>query len=243
MNTLINKSNRLWLILLAMLGLAADARATFITVDFSTFHNARMQSFQSEASQYPEGDNTILGGVPFDIPAGGNNAWIGNGNGSSPVSITVPVAIDGVDKIHTLISTAWGQPGPNSYSAIRFQGTGGLDYTRYLYGNSDIRDHLFGFWINNINGTTTVNVFSSSGGFGSQVRLDKQEIDLPDGFLSETLTSIQILDTGADNFHRTLVMGITAETVPSVPEVNATWMLLGLGSLSLIAFKRRAKTS
>jgi hypothetical protein len=216
--------------------LAADAQATFIPVDFSSFHNVRLQSIQPNANQFPEGDNLQLGGVPFDIPAGGLNVWsAGPGN----TTITVPVGIFGVDKVHTLINTGWGQPGPNSYAAIEFIATGGLMFTYALIGNADIRDHLYGFWTNSINNTSTINVFTSTGGLGSQVRLDKQEFDLPAAFLNETLTSIRFTDTGGEFLQRMIVEGITVDAVQQVPEGSASIILLTLGMASLLGWRWR----
>lgn len=108
---------------LSLLGVATAAIAlsggetlanTFTPVDFSASHNWRFQDIQSS---YPEGDNTILGGVPFNIPTGGNNGWYSlYATGSDPRTLEISVGLQGIQKVHTLINTGWGQPGPNSYA-------------------------------------------------------------------------------------------------------------------------------
>jgi hypothetical protein len=64
--------------ILTLAVVAAIGRADFGPVDFSSFHNTRMQDGFGSSSHYPEGD-LLLGGVPFSIPAGGNNAWAARG--------------------------------------------------------------------------------------------------------------------------------------------------------------------
>ncbi len=89
-----------------------------------------------------------------------------------------------------------------------------------LVGHSDIRDYNQYTWTNTINDTTTKEVFSN----GAGQRLDMQSYALPGAFASETLTSIVLDDTGANNFQRILVAGLTVKTIPAP----------GLAGMSLI---------
>jgi len=190
---------------------AAAASASLIPVDFSAFHNARPQGGKGSA-EYPEG-NLVLGGVLFDIPVGGNNYWSAIYSDPNPHRIDVPVGIFGVAKVFALINTAWGQDWTHgSFAAVEFYGSGGAFYRKDLYGSQDIRDWLWGYRTNSINGTTTTNVFKSSGGFNYQARLDMQRIEPPSAFLSQTLDTISFIDNGGSNFQRLRVSGITAET-------------------------------
>src|SRR5205807_4789799 len=119
---------------------------TYIPVDFSVYHNLRFQDLQPCAHDLPEGD-VVLGGVPFHIPVGGNNAWWGqNANGPFPRSIDIPVNISGVKEVDTLINTSYGQPAPTSYAALEFYGSNGAFYRKDLIGNEDVRDHFYAFW-------------------------------------------------------------------------------------------------
>ena len=84
------------LVLVLWLSPVRSASAEFITLDFSASQNCRLQDFPNPLSQqYPEG-NVTLGGVPFDIPVGGNNAWhstgsFGYNSGPNPRTVDINV--------------------------------------------------------------------------------------------------------------------------------------------------------
>ena len=102
----------------------------------------------------------------------------------------------------------------------------------------DIRDWLWGSWTNSINGTTTTNVFNSTGGFDYQARLDMQTIDLPGDFLSQTLETIRVIDTGSNPFYqRILLNGVTVEVIPE----PSTITLFGLGAIGLFGYGWRRR--
>ncbi|MBN1845401.1 MAG: hypothetical protein JW810_06925 [Sedimentisphaerales bacterium] len=199
---------------LLVLLLVAPAAGDLIPIDFSPFHNSRMQGEKGSA-EYPEGD-LVLGSIPFSIPAGGNNRWDAQNTSPNPHQINIPVDLYGVEAVYTLISTSWGQSG-GPYAALEFYGSDGAFFRKDLYGNVDIRDWLWGYWTNSINGATTVNVFQSSGGFYYQARLDMQIIALPAAFRSQRLSTIRAIDTGALNFQRMLLYGITVKGIPDTP--------------------------
>src|SRR5438552_15134697 len=171
--------------------------SSFFTVDLSQYANARIQNYQPSAAGYPEGMVT-LGGIPFNIQLGdGNNAWNAEAvTWPYPHVLDIPLSISGATEVDTLINTFYGQPGPTSYITLEFFGTGGAYCRKDLIGNVDVRDHFFAFWTNSINGTSTTNVYTSGGGFLSESRLDKQEIDLPAVFQGETLTGFRLTSTG-----------------------------------------------
>ena len=194
-------------------------------VDFSSFHNERMQSDPGliGAATFPEGSQ-VLGGIPFDIPTGGNNYWNAEyATGANPRQIDIPVNRFGVSEVHTLINTFWGQAGLPSLAKLEFIGSGGAFYALDLIGNDHIRDHFNGGFINTINGTTTTEVFNN--GLGS--RLDKQFITLPAAFHNEVLTTIRVIDNGANLTQRIFAAGISVgianDVVVSVPTVTATY--------------------
>ena len=73
-----------------------------------------------------------LGGIPFNIQKeGGFNAW--NAEfvpGSGPKVLSVALNIADATAVHTLINTFYGQPGPGSYVALEFFGTGSTTTAR-----------------------------------------------------------------------------------------------------------------
>ncbi|MHC4638125.1 MAG: hypothetical protein ACYTBP_04485 [Planctomycetota bacterium] len=171
------------------------ACSAFKTIDFSSSHNARMQDFDPTNAQYfPEGE-LVLGCVPFSIPSGTNNIWQSNASPGSPDYVEITVNEYGVAGVHTLINTHGGVTG-GPYAWMEFFGTSGAYYKKDLYGDVDMRDYYYNWYTNNINGTTTTNVFTYGSGYQNEVRLDKQWIDLPSLFDTETLTSIRLTDTG-----------------------------------------------
>ena len=188
---------------------------------------------------------TKLAEVPFDIAssAAGKQAWhadIAANGGTGPVSITNNVNIYGATSVYSLINTWEGQPGPNAYAWFVFTGAGGAIYTNYLIGGVDIRDYNGATWENNINGTTTINVFECpSDNWGSPGRLDMQRIKLPPEFATQTLVSIQLVDNGGPNLQRVVLDGLTVQTATSslltiegnASQVKVSWPAATLGTL------------
>jgi len=192
--------------------------ADFKTIDFSSSHNARMQDFSpANAKYFPEGD-VVLGGVPFSITSGTNNIWQASGSGGVPPYVLDIVTNEyGVDGVYTLINTHGGVTG-GPYVWLEFFGTNGAYYKKGLYGDDDIRDYYENWYTNNINGTTTVNVFKYGSGYQNEVRLDKQWIDLPAYFDNEILTGIRLTDDGAPWPNQfPILAGVTVEYL-SEPE-------------------------
>ena len=70
---------------LLVLLMVVTASGELITVDFSLFHNNRMQGSLGSA-EHPEGD-VVLGTIPFSIPTGGNNRWTAEYPGPNPHQI------------------------------------------------------------------------------------------------------------------------------------------------------------
>ena len=72
-------------------------------------------------------------------------------------------------------------------------------------------------------------------------RLDMQHIVLPAEFATQTLSTIQLVDNGGYMFQRTVLDGVTVE---SVPEPSA-FVLLGVGAIGLMgsAWRRRKRAA
>ena len=117
---------------------------------------------------------------------------------------------------------------------------GGATYTKNLVGGVDIRDYNGATWENNINGTTTVNVFGCpSDNWGSPGRLDMQKIALPPEFATQTLVSIELLTTCGPAFQRVVLDGLTVESTgpatlaigKSGDNVNIYWPAAAVATL------------
>ena len=201
-----------------LLAFASESRAeaTYTPIDFSAFHNANLAS---DVGFNSSGDVT-LGGVPFRIPQGSRSYWHSwPAGGSNPRAITIPVNVENVSEVHTLINSYWGIPGPESYAHLEFEGSKGDTFRYDLLGNVNVRDYNEnnGDWTNVINSPDAGNVWSIGGH-----RLDKQRIVLPAEFLNQKLLSVKVVDEGVDPdqpgppFQRIFIAGLTvaAETLP-----------------------------
>jgi hypothetical protein len=223
------------------------ARAGLLSVDFSASHNLRLQDLLGgSASQLPEG-NLTLGGVPFSIPTGGNNFWsAAPGMAANPRVLEVPIGIDGVDKVYTLMNTFWGEKAAGTKASVEFVGSAGAMFSLALDGNVHVRDYLNNIFTNSINGTSTVNVFTAGSGLFNEVRLDMQIIDLPPEFLSQTLVKMRVIDNGVNDDgmgmndpQRVFLAGVTVESV--VPEPGGL-TLVGLGMLAIGSYIWRRRS-
>jgi hypothetical protein len=226
--------------LFAVVCLSSPGRADYVTVSLADYANARIQGYQPTSAGYPEGPVT-LGGIPFNIQtAGGNNAWNAEAvAGPYPHVLSIPLNIYGATNAYTLINTFYGTPGPASYVTLEFFGTGGAYYRKDLIGGVDVRDHFNAFWTNTINNTTTVNVYSSGGGFLSESRLDMQILDLPSTFQNQYLTEFRLTSTGGVLISDASIQGLTVQTtaVPAPPAV----VLAAMGGACLSARAARCR--
>lgn len=193
--------------------LAGSAAALiYHPVDFSQYHNRRIQQRFTTWNHVPEG-HVKFGGVPFYIPPGVNNEWnIGAGsdlNGLTSV-LDIKVHAFGTRTVYTLISTNWGTTA-GGYLTLEFFGTHGAYASADLIGNRDIRDwNLYPAFTTLINGTTTTQVHTITNGLnGNPDVIDMQRFDLPSDFDSQTLDRIRITDRRQVFVHSAIVSGIT----------------------------------
>ncbi len=197
----------------------ACSTAQFVPVDFSSHFTSRIQDRAGCAYTYPAGPQ-VFGDVPFSIPPSGPNEWaaLAAPANTLDLAVSIPSAV----RVHTLINTAWGLPGPTSYARVEFFGDGGAYYRKDLVGDVDIRDFLQNTYTNNINGSTTTNVYYSTQCPQQWVRLDKQRYDLPAEFLGQRLNRILFTDNGAPGYQLIIVEGITVESACPIIEQNPT---------------------
>jgi hypothetical protein len=178
-----------------------------------------------------------LGGVPFNLKSNGAgyqawNAHVAAGGGGGQQTITIPVGQFGVTDVYTLINTYWGLSGPGCAAWLIFTGSGGATYTNYLIGGSDIRGWCCGNAGGTIDGTNTINAYTSptpseiNGTYGV---LDLQHITLPAAFGSQVLTSIQLVDNGSPGVQRVILDGVTVNAIGAplmsirISEVEVCW--------------------
>jgi hypothetical protein len=223
------KAMTLGVALAAIAWASSSAVAGFVPIDFSIHHNAPLRSEYGGV-----GGALLLGGVPFYIPEDGDNTWqSGNGPANGDEGIhRIDIAINkfGISRVHTLISTFWGEAASGRLM-LEFFGSKGAYHMKDMIGNSDIRDWAqHPGWTTTINGTTTVNVLTIPNAFeGHDVFFDMQTIELPGDFNDETLMTIRLTDNREVFRHSGILMGVTI-----VPEPAAI-VLVGLGLLSLLS--------
>ncbi len=188
--------------------IASASMAQFVPIDLATFYNSNKLQFCCQSSQYPLGNATYQG-VPFYLgPATGNNLLFLTG--TNPVTVDIPVNQQGVQRVRTLINTAWGQSGPNSYLRVEFIGLDDSVYSVSLVGGQHIRDHgpAFVQTFNPNPPTCTRNVWVST---NSSVRMDMQTFALPASIRVSGLRTIRFIDTGGTNFQRGMIFGVTLD--------------------------------
>lgn len=214
----------------------AKAYAAFVPIDFSAFHNSRIQS---RVSVVPEGNGVVLGGVAFNIPVGGNNEWRSITQGAGLNIIDIPVNVFRATAVNTLMNTDWGSRSGSTSFTIDFIGSDTGFFSVTLVSNDDTRDWNL-FFANSINGTTAVEVAREvPGQDGNPDVMDKQFINLPADFLDETLTTMRITDNCVSGLSCAILSGLTVSTVP-IPA--AVW-LFGSGIVGLIGIAKRSTLS
>jgi hypothetical protein len=168
-------------------------------------------------------------GVPITLTsnASGNNVF-GAGAGTLDLSVN----LFGADSVYTIINSAWGE-NSNTVGSVRFIGTGGLDYTVNLVEGFNVRDHYNNpkDYTDDLTDPNSMNVFTSSTG----VRLDMQKFDLPDAFLTQTLTSIQFTSAGGSPQGQPF---LAAATVMAIPEPETYALLLAGLTLTGVVIRR-----
>jgi len=208
---------------------ASSAMAMFVPVDFYSQATDRYSTFSAAATA---GGAQTLGGVDFVFPTTGNDVWrtFSLGGGTHVLNVT-GLNVSRATALHSLFNLDWGQVG-GEYLRVEVFGTNGAYFSKFLVGGTDVRDRQDTInWANTINGTTSVNVR-----YVAPARIDKQEMVLPSSFLTETVTAIRVTDSGAFNFQRSLLYGMSFETSP-VPE-PFTIAGLGVGLLAILRKKR-----
>ncbi|MCU0869682.1 MAG: PEP-CTERM sorting domain-containing protein [Burkholderiales bacterium] len=221
---------------------AAAAAPSYITIDQTNIGNGQFASSGFiGGSAYPTGDQTFLG-VPFALPGDKLYMWHSAfATGPNPRSIEIPVGLAGVDRLHTLMGTWWGERADGAYASITFVGTGVEDFTVMLDGGVHIRDYNYNPTYTTTLGAAT-EVWNSTGTVGAAAgqHIDMQVFDLPDRFLTTTLEKIIVTDDGGEGFQRVF---IAASTAYVVPEPSTVAMLAAGVALLGASARRRARAA
>lgn len=199
------------------------------TLNYTSLSFATNMSLNSAIGVTGPSGNVVFGSIPFSLGAS-SQVWHAESASGSPRILDIAVGVYGVKELHTIINTWWGVAG-GPYASIQFFGSAGATYTKYLYGNVDIRDYNpnNGAWTETINNTTTTNVWTGGG-----KRLDKQYIVLPEVFATQNLVSIRITDSGATSMQRIFLAGATVGAVPE----PSSFLLFGLVALFFFGKKK-----
>jgi len=219
--------------------------AAAANVDISGLTNSDLQTYTNGTS-YPVGGNTVtINGVNFLLTTLGGNAGttgvIQTPYDYSNSSVTIDVYQANVGTVYTLINSAFGL-NPVQNGELVFHDSAGDSYTYNLVEGTNVRDHYDGSYINtvtNVYGTVTYPAPTGSP-FTGDVRFDAQQIVLPAGFDSSTLTTIDFvgLATGGAN-GAPFLAAITTASAPS-PTPGAG--LAGVAAvLAWLAFAKRQK--
>jgi hypothetical protein len=179
---------------------AAAARGGLIPINLSALANEPWTYVGPNDFLIINGDtfptgSQVFGGIPFVISSSTNNYWAGAAAadfGPGTVHLTIPVAVSGVTSVFTVLNSMWGWAGPQAYLYVTFTGSDGATITMPLVGDVNVRDYNQDGNTNDINNTSTVQVWDN--GLGQ--RLDRQEYILPPALTNQTLRSITITDTG-----------------------------------------------
>src|SRR5262249_19126775 len=122
---------------------------------------------------------------------------------------------------------------------LEFKGDGGADVTFHLVEGTNIRDHDNGVFVNTLSDATVATVEFDSG----NVRLDRQQWDLPAAFATQTL--VEVVFTGNDGTGALaagdgvrFIAGLTVST-STAPEPTSLG-LLAIGLTCIAARRWRA---
>ncbi len=218
-----------------LLGICSVASADFAPVDLSSYFNEHRQITFGPTIPFPMGSQTY-GGVPFQLGAAtANNFWNSNNSGL-PGTIALDVALNHKysTRVHTILNTLWGTS-TSGLISLEFFGQNGSYYREDWSGLDQIRSISSGIYLNTTSSPNTHEVWRYEVSASEKYWHDRQVIELPNAFATDTLTGFRLTDRGQSGFQRLALMGLTVETSPPPPPVPepATAFVLGSGLLGL----------
>jgi PEP-CTERM motif len=227
---------------LATVGLlSALSPALADEVSLSSIVNADLNTY-TDGSAYPMGGQVTIGGINFGLTTiNGGDTGVAqlNANPSDPggvQSFTLSnLSLSNVGTVYTIANSSFGAAG-HTAGEITFNATGGLSYTYVYTEGNNIRDHA-----NTDFNDGAPNVFAAQA-FGND-QLDVQQIVLPTGFDTATITSINFNYVGdnAPGDGEAFLAAITTEGFTAAVPEPSTWamMILGFCGLGFMAYRRK----
>lgn len=233
----------------AIVGSASGAQAALTQIDLSPYVNQGFANggwfINSGAFSSIVGSTTGNQGstIPFTVAnvndpnKGALNYWFGLDDGSGtnlfgPAgSVTIPIAVSGVDTVYTLIDNTFGAAGSTEFS-ITFNGSGGPLTLNYV-GSDNTKDYNYpNCFTNGCDPTPNATNWFIDPNFGSGLQLVKWNLAPSFGLTSVTFTQI-------NSFNGAIVAGVTVNG--GVPE-PATWsLMIGGFGLAGAALRRRRR--
>lgn len=188
---------------------AMHSHAQFVSIDITPWTNENIRAWTA-GNQYPTGNQTLtVRGVPmfvttFNSNANSLGAMVLPASGSTH-AWDIPVNVTGAKTLYTLMNNAWGVCG-RELGMIEVFGQNGSYASMTLIEGFNIRDHFNGSYCNSL---TDPNTFAF--GFGS-VRLDQQKLELPDFFLTDTITHVRFSGVNRNPDGAAFLASLTLQT-------------------------------
>jgi hypothetical protein len=213
-------------------------------VDISALVNADVTTYSS-GDLYPQnGGPLTVGGVGFNLATIGPDSHTAVIQTSDTVaSVTIPVGEFGITTVYTLINSIFGID-DSHIGTLEFFRSGSLTpFTYDLFEGTNVRDHFQDGFVNTVSDPTVVSQVYT--GHGNEVRFDRQTINLPVDFSSDTLVSVVLtnLNVGFAGAGQPFLAAITTSTDASTVPVPAALPLFasGLAALAILGRRRRTK--
>jgi hypothetical protein len=174
-----------------------------------------------------KGGSFVLGGVPFftdpekqvwfaGLADDLSGSLLSEPKNKTPRTATLKLEVPrlkNLKRLYTLMNTYWGDS-VRSRLEVQVNFESGKRFVKPMLGNVDVRDFYLepGPYPKKVSGTTRM-VWRRTDTFGTlgDIVLDMQEINVPQEFWQETVSSVVIVDTGAFMQQRVFVVGVTAQ--------------------------------
>jgi hypothetical protein len=228
----------------AVIAAVAEAQGP---VNISSLVNDDLTTY-TNGSNYPQNGGLLtVAGINFTlstIAPSSHTAVIQSSTTAGVLqTFSIPVGRFGVTTVYTLMDGAFGSCG-TSVGELDFVGAVTPTFVYVLTEGVNIRDH------NMVSGfCQTATGVAGTASFGGEVRLDMQQITLPAGFATDTLTAINFKSYGLAGAGSPFVAAVdavgTGTTPPATPAPTSLFLaLIGLaGAAVYLAWRKRAQAA
>ena len=170
---------------------AANPAPIDVNVNISPLVNSDLTTYTGGGSYPQHGGTLMVAGIPLMLATMGANSHTAVIQSSLTFGLaqafSIPVGLFGVTSAYTLINSAGGTCGA-AIGELDFIGLSN-SFTYTLREGTNVRDHFSGAFCN------TVSTIAGTASFGAD-RLDMQQINLPEGFATDTLQRIDFISFG-----------------------------------------------